>query len=93
MPTLITRFNFGNSCDDNSDLGRQLNQIYSTLAQAINLRVSKNVTTSDPPDPVTPLDANLNYEIGDLWVNTSSNTAWIMTSRTTGLLVTWTQIT
>ena len=94
MPTLITNFNWGNALKNaNPELTRQLSEAYTQTAQCVNTKTSKYVTTVDPPNPATANSTNKNFEIGDFWVNKSSDTAWIMTSRTTDLLVTWTQIT
>ncbi len=94
MPTLITTFNWGSSLNNsNPELTRQLSQAYTDTSLCVNTKISKYVTITDPPDPVTPLQTNKNFEIGDIWVNKMTDNAWIMTSRTTDLLVTWTQIT
>lgn len=94
MTRLITKFNFGNKLlEENPELLRQLTTIYSDLAAAINEKVKKYATTVDPPNSVTPNDVNRTLDIGDVWVNTSSDNSWMMTSRTTDLLVTWTIIT
>ena len=94
MPTLITNFNWGTALKNaNPELTRQLSEAYTQTAQCVNTKTSKYVTKVDPPDPITSSSTNKNFEIGDFWVNKSSDTAWIMTSRTTDLLVTWTQIT
>lgn len=91
MPSLLTRFNFGASLKDNPDLNRQLDQIYTTIAQIVNGKVSKLIlAASDPPanDQV-----NKNFEIGDIAVRMDNNKAWIMTSRTSDLIVNWQLIT
>ena len=94
MPTLITNFNWGIALKNaNPELTRQLSEAYTQTALCVNTKTSKYITTVDPPDPVTASTTNKNFEIGDFWVNTTSDTAWIMTSRTTDVLVTWTQIT
>ncbi len=94
MPTLITNFNWGTALrNENGELTRQLSQAYSNTAFCVNTKSSKYVTDVDPPNPATENETNKNFEIGDFWVNKSSDMAWIMTSRTTDLLVTWTLIT
>lgn len=97
MPTLISNYNWGAAIrNDNPDLARQLSQAYNDTAQAVNSKVSKYVTDGiQKPnvDPPASSDLNKNFEIGDLYVRTDTNSAWIMTSRTTSSDVTWTQIT
>lgn len=94
MPTLIENFNYGSAVrNDNPELARQLQEAYSIIAYCVNTKVSVNVTTIDPPGPATPDTVNQNYNVGDEWVNTDSDTAWKMTSRTSDLLATWTQTT
>jgi len=94
MPRLITNFNWGAALRNaNPELTRQLSESYTDTALIVNTKVSKYITNVDPTDPATPSQFNKNLEIGDIWVNTATDNAWIMTSRTTDLLVTWKQIT
>ena len=94
MPTLILNYNWGGSLrNENPELTRQLAETFSNIAFCVNTKVSKYIGTTDAPDPVTPSQTNKNLDLGDIWVNKSTDVAWIMTSRTTDLLVTWTQIT
>ncbi len=94
MPTLITDFNWGQALrNQNGELTRQLSDAYTSTALCVNTKISKYVTTTDAPNSVTSNQTNKNLEIGDIWVNKSTDKAWIMTSRTTDLLVTWTLIT
>lgn len=97
MPTLVTNYNWGRAVEnDNPDLARQLSQSYTTTAKAINTKISKyvtNGTTLPNVDPPANSDFNKNFEIGDIYVRIDTNTAWIMTSRSTANAVTWTQIT
>lgn len=94
MPTLINNFNWGNSLNnDNPELTRQLSKMYTDIALVMNTKVSKYIAEVDPPNPATSNTINKNFDLGDIWVNKTSNKAWIMTSRTTDLLVTWTIIT
>jgi len=91
MTRLSTRYNWGNKLSsENPELYRQLNDVYSNVADSSNKKSTKAQMTSNPS---ANSDVNKNFDIGDIWVNTSSNTAWIMTSRTTPEAVTWTQIT
>jgi len=94
MVTLATNFNWGRSLENqNPLLTRQLSEAYEKTARIVNTKTSKYLTNTDPPNAATPDQVNKNFELGDIWINTSSNNAWIMTSRTTDLLVTWTKIT
>lgn len=97
MPTLITNFNFGSSLRNaNPELARQLSDMYSPIALCVNTKVSRYVTdgVSKPNvDPPASSDFNKNFEIGDIYVRTDTDTAWIMTSRTTNIDAVWTQIT
>lgn len=97
MPTLITNYNWGASLrNQNPELTRQLSQAYNDTAQVVNTKTSKYVTDGNQKPHVNPpanSDFNKNFEIGDFFVRTDTDTAWIMTSRTTAEAVTWTQIT
>lgn len=94
MPTLVERFNWGSAlANENRLLARQLDESYTNTAIVVNTKISRYVTDVDPPNTVTANTINQNLDIGDIWVNSASDNAWIMTSRTTDLLVTWTIIT
>lgn len=97
MPTLISNFNFGTSLRNaNPELTRQLSGMYSDIALNSNTKVSKYFTDGvQKPhvDPPANNQFNKNFEICDIYVRTDTNTAWIMTSRTTDEAVTWTLIT
>ncbi len=97
MPTLIQNFNWGASIRNaNPELVRQLNTAYSDTAAAVNSKVSKYWTDGiqrPHVDPPANDDFNKNFEITDVYVRTDTDTAWMMTSRTTSTAVTWTQIT
>ena len=97
MPTVITKFNWGNALlNQNPLLTRQLSESYSDLAICINTKSSVYVTDGiNKPHVNAPAvsSLNANYSIGDMFVRTDTDTAWIMTSRTTSEAVTWTQIT
>jgi len=97
MPTLITNFNWGTSLRNaNPELTRQLSTAYTDTAQAVNTKISKYVTDGDQRphvDPPANSEFNKNFEIADIYVRTDTDTAWIMTSRTTSTAVTWSQIT
>lgn len=92
MPTLIIDFNWGMALrNSNPELTRQLSQAYNATALVVNTKVSR--VAVDGSDPPANDQFNRNYEIGDIYVRTDTDTAWIMTSRTTSNAVTWTQIT
>jgi len=97
MPTLITNFNWGASLrNENPALTRQLAEAYTETALCVNTKISKYATNGiqrPHANPPASSDFNKNFEIGDIYVRTDSDTAWIMTSRTTSEAVTWTQIT
>ena len=90
MANLPTRFNFGTEVKNyNLTLYNQLNDMYTSIARIVNSKVNKNVTTSDPPADAAQ---NASYEIGDIWINTSTDSAWIMTSRQSNTIATWTLV-
>lgn len=90
MTRLDERYNWGSEVSkENPQLYRQLNDVYFDIAKTSNGKSNKNVTQTDPPadDPV-----NKNFDIGDLWIRTDTDSAWIMTSRTSAEAVTWSSI-
>jgi hypothetical protein len=97
MPTLITNFNWGSALKgSNPELFRQLSIVYSDIANIMNTKVSKYFTDGIKKphvDPPATDQFNKNFEIGDVYVRTDNDTAWMMTSRTTAESVTWTLIT
>lgn len=96
MPTLATNFNYGSDLrNQNPELNRQLSQTYSNTANAVNTKTSKYVTDGNTKPHVNPpanSDFNKNFELADIFIRSDTNTAWIMTSRTSSNAVTWTQI-
>lgn len=97
MPTIPQTFNWGSSLrNENPELTRQLSAAYSDTAQVLNTKTSKYTTDGNQRPHVNPPandEFNKNFEIGDFFIRTDTNTAWIMTSRTTSNAVTWIQIT
>lgn len=97
MPTLATNFNWGDALrNENQALMKQLSTAYSSTALCVNTKISKYTTNGDQRphvDPPANSDFNRNWEIGDIYVRTDTDTAWIMTSRTDSNNVVWTQIT
>lgn len=97
MGRLITNFNWGTSLENsNPELVRQLSVVYTSIANVVNTKPSTyvtNGTTKPDVDPPANSQFNKNFEVGDFYVRTATDSAWIMTSRTTAEIVTWTQIT
>ncbi len=92
MPTMIPKFNWGTAIQEiGYDLYVQLSKAYSDTAEIVNTKVSKRVTSGQ--DAPASSQLNKNYDIGDIYVRTDTDVAWIMTSRTTATDVTWTPIT
>ena len=84
--------NFGQEIREMSPiLSNQLSQMYTDIANAINLGIKKNVVSG--ADPVATAESNKLFSVGDITVRTDTNRAWIMTSRTTADTVVWTLIT
>lgn len=90
MARLPPRYNLGTELkNDNPTLYNQLTDIYTNTANIVNTKVTKYSTTTNPPanDQINRI-----FDIGDIWVNTSTNAPFIMTSRTSDVAVTWTAI-
>lgn len=91
MSRLQRRFNYGTEIKNvNDTLYNQLNDSYYSTATVVNTKSTRVVNTINPPanDQI-----NSGLDIGDFWVNSDTDTAWIMTSRVTAEQVTWKQIT
>jgi len=91
MPNQPPRFNWGTEIKNiNPTLYNQLNDSFSSTARVLNTKTSKYLTNVNPPadDQINTL-----FEEGDFWINQDTDTAWIMTSRTTNTAATWKQIT
>ncbi len=97
MPTLITNYNWGSALrNSNPELARQLSDSYTSTAQTVNTKTSRYTTDGiqrPNVDPPASSDFNKNFDIGDFYIRTDTDTAWIMTSRTTAFDVVWSQIT
>ncbi len=97
MPTLNQSFNWGSSLrNENPELNRQLSIAYEAIAQVVNTKISKYTTDGILKPHVNPpasSDFNKNFDVADVYVRTDTNTAWMMTSRTTAIDAVWTQIT
>lgn len=94
---LIKEYNWGAALRNaNPELTRQLSTAYNNTAQAVNTKPSRYVTDGERRpnvDPPANSEFNQNFEIGDFYVRTDTDSAWIMTSRTSSQAVTWTIIT
>lgn len=97
MPTLIQTYNWGDGLrNQNPELTRQMSQAYGDTATVVNSKSSRYATDGVQKPNVNPpasSDFNKNFEIGDIYVRSDTNSAWIMTSRTSAEAVTWTLIT
>lgn len=71
-------------------LARQLDEMYTDIANALQTVVRKNVITGANPPANAP--SNAEFDIGDITVRIDTNTVWVMTSRTTNEAVTWTAV-
>lgn len=91
MPLLATSFNYGTELkNENPTLYNQLSTAYSNVANAVNAKVGKNVSSLTPP---ADSDQNKSWEIGDIWVDSAGDNAYILTSRQTNSQATWVIIT
>lgn len=83
--------NFGKEVADLSpQLVRQLDEMYTDIANSINNLVKKNIVSG--ADPAASAQVNSFFSIGDITVRTDTNAVWVMTSRTTPEAVTWTAV-
>ena len=86
------RVNWGREVQDLSQqLVRQLDDVYTDIANALALTVKKDIING--ADPAASSQRNAGFSIGDITVRTDTNKAWIMTNRTTPNDVIWTLIT
>lgn len=84
--------NFGREVSEELPfLARQLDEMYTDIANAISILIKKDVTSG--ADPAANTQRNSFFSIGDITIRTDTDSAWIMTSRTTPTAVTWTKIT
>lgn len=100
MTRLNQTYNWGKElANDNPDLYRQLSDVYGDVSRATNTKSSKTVSPNpqipgdDAENPPASSEFNKQFDIGDVYVRTDTDTAWMMTSRTSPTAVTWTQIT
>lgn len=84
--------NFGREVSEELPyLARQLDEMYTDIANSINNLVKKNIVSG--ADPAVTDQRNSFFSIGDITIRTDTDKAWIMTSRTTPETVVWTLIT
>ena len=97
MARLIENFNWGSALvNSNPELTRQLSEAFFNTARVVNAKPNRYVTDGKKYPNVNPpanSPFNIEFEISDFYVRSDTNTAWIMTSRTSSTAVTWTQIT
>lgn len=83
--------NFGSEVGEAMpELNRQLDEMYTDIANALNLLVKKNVISG--ADPAANDQRNSFFTIGDITVRTDTAGVWVMTARTTSTAVTWTAV-
>lgn len=88
---LPLRRNFGQELYKLSPiLVRQLDDMYTDIANALSTVVRKNVVSG--ADPAAIAQVNASFSIGDITVRTDTNAVWVMTDRTTPEAVTWTPV-
>lgn len=91
MTRLDSSYNWGSTLsEENPDLYRQLNDVYTSIAEKSNGKTNK---TRSSGVPSSDSDANKSFDIGDIWVDKIGPNAHIMVDRTTPEQVTWKQIT
>ena len=84
--------NFGSEVSQQMpQLARQLDEMYTDIANALSVLIKKNILTG--ADPAANDQRNSFFSIGDIAVRTDTDAAWIMTSRTTPNIVVWSLIT
>ncbi len=84
--------NFGGEVSEEMpQLARQLDEMYTDIANALLYTIKKNVVNG--ANPPANNQSNSFFSIGDITIRTDTDTAWIMTSRTDPNNVVWTQIT
>jgi hypothetical protein len=87
----LTR-NWGNELlEDYPELIRNLDEMYSKIALTLQVVIKKDVVSG--ADPAATSQRNTLFSIGDITVRTDTDTAWIMTSRTSPETVVWSQVT
>lgn len=75
--------------DENRELTRQLDEVYGDLSRAVNKSVKVYVSTGAPQ---ASSQLNADFEIGDEYIDKSSDSVYKITNRTSRNDVTWTLI-
>ena len=89
---LPLKMNFGRELSDQMPyLARQLDEMYTDIANAINNLAKKNIISG--ANPAANDQRNSFFSVGDITIRTDTNAAWIMTSRTSPNAVVWSLIT
>ena len=84
-------YNFGSQLqEDNPQLARNLEDMYTNIVDALNQTMKKNVISG--ANPLANDQRNSYFSIGDITVRTDTNGVWVLTSRTTPNAVTWTAV-
>jgi len=91
MSRIPRKFNYGSEVKNiNETLYNQLNDSYYEVSTCVSTKTTRFEQKTNPPSSDK---VNAGLDIGDIWINSATNSAWIMTSRTTAASVTWTLIT
>ena len=96
-------FNFGSLGERlDPDLSRLLSIMYSTLARAINgvtdpnegVNFNSPQVYSDGSTPSASAQINENFQVGDIWIDTSASPdkVYFLTARSDADTVTWTAV-
>ncbi len=90
MPNLPPRFNYGSEIKNvNPTLYNQLNDSFQEIAFVMRTKPSVAFFTYDPSANAT---LNAQFNLGDMWVNQTSNAVFMLTNRTTSNAVVWTAL-
>jgi hypothetical protein len=91
MTSIPLKKNFGGAISSISpDLARILDEMYTDFANAINEK--RKTLVLDGSNPPASAQINEGFSLGDTAIRQDTNTAWILTSRTTPQAVVWTAI-
>lgn len=89
MSKIRKSFSFSGLSGANPELLRALDDMYDQLVDALNTKATVVESTSSPP---ASGDFNKEFEIGDIFVKTDTDSPSMLTSRTSDIAVTWTGI-
>ncbi len=92
MSRLPLKKNWGRSAESTSlELIRALDEMYTDIVNDLS-NVTRKYSVNGTSAPANSQINGL-FDIGDIWVRTDTNQAWILTSRTTPEIVNWQIIT